>query len=720
MPSPSRHPAPAYVSAALAVALAIALLLAGAPQPVSATAHSRTLIIDQIGPEAAGPGVTVTVRGRVRSAEPPTGPLSISLRVGRTPLGSRGELARQGDAPALPGVPDARVEVPAGQTDAAFALEVPANSLALPGFGVYPMSVTAAGAGAEPVRSSTFLPWAPRDAQVAPTRLIWLWPLVDRPHRDPQGLFFDDDLAASLDGGRLARLLQLPGVGVDAPQVTWVVDPQLLEDARAMRTGYRIRVAGSAAPVRIPRNSATPSPGRPASPQSEAAGRWLARYDDAVGVRPDYMLPYATPDLSAMVAAGQGDRIVSAFERARALVGADRPGAAGRDAPALVWPVNGLISPAAAEAAVAAGATSMVLHASALPRTETQTFTTDARIRLSTEAGPATVLVPDPVLSDLVARSVSEEPGSGTPALVRQRFLAETAMIAAERPRDSRTVLIAPPQRWEIEGTITPGLLPAIRTIPWLEWAAPDTPPLAAPDLAAAAVPAYPPDARRAQLPQRYLADVAGLEAEARAISTMVDDDGDMLEAYLAYGLRLRSSALRDGSRSAQPRDDTAETGINSARGMLTLGRQLLAEYEQGVRIVSSSVTLGARDGPIPVTVVNTLPVPVRVKVELTPRLPRLVVRDIREVTVAAGRKAQLNVPASGVANGDVVVDAQLMTPSGRRLGPPVPIDVGITNVGAWGSYLTVGGAVMFVLAALVRGGRRVRARRRQQAAEAA
>lgn len=701
----------------LAPLLLAPLTTAGATEAALELADPQpALVISEITPAAPGPGSTISVRGTVRSPAPLAPGTTVAVRVGRSPLGSRTQLDRHSNVPAAAGRGDARIEVPAGVTEAPFSLEIAADSLSLRGFGVYPLSVTATGPGLPATTVGTYLPWTPANAGVAPTRFVWLWPLIDQPHRDPEGAFFDRSLVESLQNGRLARLLELPRSGPGAAPVTWVVDPQLLEDVRELRDGYRVRSGPPTAPVENGpvAGTAEPSPDASQGPEVEVAARWLAAYDAAVGSAPAFTVPYADPDISAVARAGQVQALARAKDRAHALLRGPADSPAPRTAAPLAWPADGLLTPEGADAAAATGIRTFVLQAAALPAGEILTYTSDAHTAVSTPSGPATVLVPDPVLSELVSRPTRDDGGNATAALIRQRFLAETAMVTAERPSDSRTVVIAPPHRWNVQSTVTAELLTLIEGIPWMNWttvgevaASTEAPTLS--ELV------YPATAAGAELPAGHLSEVADFEADARELGSMVQDDGEMLDGYLAYGLRLRSAALREAP--AAPGPSRPSPGPSRGEALLA-GRQLLDQYQSGVRIVSSPVTLGASDGPIPVTVVNDLSVPVRVRVELAPRGPRLLVQDIPEVTVAAGRKAQVNVPSFGLANGAVVVDAQLRTPTGYPLGSPVPIPVGITNVGAWGTYLTVGGAVMFILAALVRGLRRFRASRASAAGD--
>src|SRR4029077_20576709 len=51
---------------------------------------------------------------------------------------------------------------------------------------------------------------------------------------------------------------------------------------------------------------------------------------------------------------------------------------------------------------------------------------------------------------------------------VRQRFLAETAMIAAEAPDSVRTIVVAPPDDWSPPEALAGDLLGETAAAPWL------------------------------------------------------------------------------------------------------------------------------------------------------------------------------------------------------------------------------------------------------------
>ena len=81
------------------------------------------------------------------------------------------------------------------------------------------------------------------------------------------------------------------------------------------------------------------------------------------------------------------------------------------------------------------------------------------------------VLLADSTITSVLG-SATSAPGSSF--AVSQRFLAETAMIAAEDPGLARSVVVAPPREWAPSAALASQLLSESETAsaPWL---APDT-----------------------------------------------------------------------------------------------------------------------------------------------------------------------------------------------------------------------------------------------------
>ena len=205
----------------------------------------------------------------------------VRLRLSPTPVRNRSEIAgdprRHGRAaPASPsaGTRTVVADSLAPGAKAAFTVSVPMASLRcrraraeVVVLGVESLAdVDNDGQGVDPDRASP----APScrgsrcGGQVAPTPVVWLFPLTTAPSRAGDDVFLDDHLAAEVAArGRLTRLLDAAEGAPSA--VSWVVDPALLQSLQDMTDGYVVRRPdGTTAPGTGEADAAhLPRPGSP-------------------------------------------------------------------------------------------------------------------------------------------------------------------------------------------------------------------------------------------------------------------------------------------------------------------------------------------------------------------------------------------------------------------------------------------------------------------------
>ena len=94
----------------------------------------------------------------------------------------------------------------------------------------------------------------------------------------------------------------------------------------------------------------------------------------------------------------------------------------------------------------------------------------DAVASLRVAGLPMNVLLSDDTLTKVLkaGNTSSGTLPTSTEFAVRQRFLAETAMIAAEAPDSERTIVVAPPGNWSPSEALASDLLGETQTAPWL------------------------------------------------------------------------------------------------------------------------------------------------------------------------------------------------------------------------------------------------------------
>ncbi len=374
-------------------------------------------------------GDTLTVTGALTNT---TGRQIVAARLGER-VGGGSEIARseQDVAPLSPGE-----RVP-------FRLAVPVSSLGLAGAGDYRLDVALTGRdGAALGAVSTRLPWSPGDVGDTPLDVAVLWPVTDAPHMealslgwgdDAQPVFRNDDLTRELATGGRLRAVTSAASGLP---VTWMVDPGLLDEARAMSGGYRVADAPDASdPLR-----SHPGNGR------AAATSWLADLRKGVRHRDVVALPYADPDLAALAHSGTGAALLGPVLRDAVRWGAATTrsvlGVPVRDD--VAWPYRGGLDASITGLADTLGARTVVASGQGL-----STGTTHSRVSLT---GGGTALVGDLGVSDALSGPVDDPEAQVT---ARQRILG--ALLAA-RLRAGRqaggvvsggregTVLVVPPR----------------------------------------------------------------------------------------------------------------------------------------------------------------------------------------------------------------------------------------------------------------------------------
>jgi hypothetical protein len=355
----------------------------------------------------------------------------------------------------------------------------------------------------------------------------------------------------------------------------------------------------------------------------------------------------------------------------------------------LAWPGSGFADDATITALRQAGYRLAVLSEDAIPPTSELTFTPTGVATVSTQDGALDGLLADRQLSDVLAED-TRRPGTGT--LMVQRVVAETEMITEELPNRQRTILIAPPKRWSPPSEVARQLVAAYTSTPWIK-------PTAIDGLAATSgdverqQPAYPTEAQRAEISQRYVAAVARLAHGVAAFSGVLTDSTALTSSYRNALLRAESSTWANG------RGRVTAAGARYLAGL----RRGLDSQQDKVRILSrGTVTLSSKSGTIPVTIANDLEQSVTVQLALRARVSgRLHVDNPPPFRVDAKSRETVEVKASAVANGIVIVDAVLTNPQGERIGPISHFNVRATDFGRVGFFI-IGGAIALLFISIV------------------
>jgi len=698
----------AVPAAILAGTLAAGLASAGPAQASPAeraSAGHLSVTINAMSPSYAAPGATVRLSGTITNGTRQTkAGLDVRLFTSASHF-----IARDGmDAYVSRGV--ASDLIPAGNpffvsaslrpgATASWTASFQADTQGITSFGVYGVTAQLQDLAGNVISADqTLLPFWPgsRVADLAsPLKISWLWPLIGQPQQKVcTATLASNDLAGDLgQAGRLSALLDA-GASHPGAQLTWVIDPALLSDVSTMTRRYQ--VGGQATCT-----GATPQAA------STAAARWLAALRKVTPDQPTVFTPYANVDMSALVHQGLTRNLATAYRTGEAVAGSVLPRTSGRN---VAWPPGGtadlsLLTNLAATEHVG----TVVLNSSQMPPVNADAvFRPDDAVASLRVAGlPMNVLLSDNTLTG-VLRAGNTSSGTlakNTEFAVRQRFLAETAMIAAEAPHSTRTVVVAPPGGWSPSEALASDLLRETTKAPWLT-------PTQLTSLSSAA------DTERAVPRHSPPASKASPGELSRGYLNAVRVVGGRLSVYRSMLYRPAAAYTRSLDEALLATQSAAWRGNGEPRGAaLTRG---LSEYvtsaEHKVRIISSAqVPMGGASGLVPVTIENGLHQAIRVRVVATVantpgRTSQLTIGHFQDVVTIPPQSpsSPVRLPVSSAPQGSTRISLSLTSADGTPLlFTEKSLTVQSTRYGRAILFL-IGAAIgVFVLTSLYRAFRR-------------
>jgi hypothetical protein len=553
------------------------------------------------------------------------------------------------------------------------------------GGGIYPIDFTAFAA-TEPAGESgqvgfgqTYLP-SFRD-NPKPVQVSWVWPLIDRPHRLVDGsLFVDDALAKSVGpNGRLDRALNVVERVASGVHLTLMIDPELIDELVAMSGPYQVEVNGT----------------RTAGTGTEAAKSWLARLRSIITSTDVSLTPYADPDIDAVTRAGLtwSDNFGPLqLTRVQSALGIPADGD-------IAWPAGEHITSGALGQLLSRGTSEVLLSDAALPGARTKSPRPDALAPLPAEFGVpgAVAAVTDSVLQGF-ARPTLTQNASRTQTTL-PLLVSDLAVRAAEEPDRSHYVVIS------ADRYVDPSPAAAARTIlatSHTVWSTSLT-------LNQAATTVRPVD--HGQLVEPNPGDEV-----ARSVIQQASDASTFVRSFSSIFSTDDATRLLGGLPAAIQRAESSAWRVNRAQGasFATGLAQQAGRWANGVSIVrpsSGSYTLASNDAPLFVTVVNTLPVDVNVRVGITTvnGVAGFRTDDVHVQRIPSGARVSLKIQAHVQRAGRFQVDATLRAPDGSALGQPVRLNIHCTALGAVGVIITAVACGVLVLALGFRVIRRIR-----------
>ncbi|MCS6711860.1 hypothetical protein JSY14_07430 [Brachybacterium sp. EF45031] len=658
-----------------------------------------------LGPVALAPGdsLAVTLRVTNTSEEPLVDP-RLELRARTARVTSRADLERwQSDpTPEEPGTARATADptgvlAPGESLD--LTLSVPADDLGWSSdpdlWGTRRVALTVADASGALATVRTFVVWRP-DGTTARVDQSVLLPLTAQ---DPGTAALDPAAhAQDLREGRLGAMLAL----ARRDDVDWLLDPALLDPPfRPTAPGAPSGDPSDAAPAEGPPPAASDAGGAvppgpdassgppqdtPANPPPVGTGvdpitaepqaaATVQALTDAAGNRTVLALPYGRADVQALRSAGAEGLRTVAEDRSR-----EAFARTGITPAATVAVVPGeRADPTQVGSALDSGLSALMIPSASLREDLESTVTPSgpASIAAGPDRGSVPVLAPDSTLSAEFALL----DGSADPEQIRQRILAETAVIAAEPTSAPRHVLIAPPLTVTLSEPAASATLDALGQAPWLrrtpaQQLLEQTPDQTGTDGGGEGA---------GVLGTVPLEDVrpTGFEADGRAT---VLPSADAPEPAAGHDLRDLQSALAplaglsDAVQDPHLLDVPVVTALSGAseqwrggspepRRRAELAAQDAARLTAGVSVrTPSSVNLVADASNVPVTVRNDLDSPVRLQARVSADKPLVRLGQPPVVEVPARSSTQVSVPVEAIANGQVTLSVELRSPDGTRL----------------------------------------------------
>lgn len=586
-----------------------------------------------------------------------------------------------------------------------------ASKIGMSAFGVYPLAAVlqnAAGTDIGSGTSSSYLPYLPAKksgfALPAREQISWLWPLIDKPLlnkpwvRDNCTGAQAQALGQSLaPGGRLAGLVDAgqgsatsgradawasksaqskasraePAqslAGMDG--ITWAVDPALLANARAL------------------------SACRQTAPSlAKSAAGWLTALRAATQGQPLFAMPYADPNIVALIRQGHQGDVRRAFELGRTVTRrvlnrdvtpSRRLGSGSAQASqtsAIAWPAGGMAGYNTAENLFVDQVRTMVLNRSSFPGAPGTVVKA-----LDGGGGYVTILLADDGLSRLLQSAGNS---AGSAFATSQAFLAATAVLAAQQP--GQPIIVAPPARWDPPAGLASDLLTGTSAAPWLS-------PVSLTALARAkSIPGI-------QLPAGSPGERSYSRRELRKLKVLGRQLSQLesIQATPDPGLFLPVSTIESSAWQGKSRV-TAEV-------MLRRVAIKLHQEQRGVQIVAGGrITLGGLKGSVPVSIDNKLGFAIRVKLQL--RYSQSDGMKIREdppvVTISARSPQTIKLHVQATKVGSTTITMRLASASGQPLpaypGNPARMTVQATQVGVLGMIIFASALGIFLVASAAR-----------------
>lgn len=133
------------------------------------------------------------------------------------------------------------------------------------------------------------------------------------------------------------------------------------------------------------------------------------------------------------------------------------------------------------------------------------------------------------------------------------------------------------------------------------------------------------------------------------------------------------------------------------------------------LRVSAGKYQIASESGQVPITIINSFDLPVRISLKLTPLNSRIQVNDVSDLIVGANSRTQLSIPFIAIAPGATTVIAQITNSKGGLIGPSARLAINTTFINSQVTWFTIGSAFLLFAAALTQTIRRIRRGRNEK-----
>lgn len=157
------------------------------------------------------------------------------------------------------------------------------------------------------------------------------------------------------------------------------------------------------------------------------------------------------------------------------------------------------------------------------------------------------------------------------------------------------------------------------------------------------------------------------------------------------------------------------ELSNNSTDQMIESLRKQIDKSASNVRVTSGSYTITSSQYDLPITIINDFSVPVSLKLRANPSNSRVIVGELRQVSIPANSQMQVRLPIEVIASGETDLMVQIRSLNGRSIGEVARIPLRLAVISPLTTWFTTGMAIILLMAAVVQSMRRVKKRGRNE-----